>query len=255
MSHDFYAGLAADYDRVIRWEKRLVFERPLFDALWHKYGTHRLLDASCGTGHHLKLFAASGLEVYGSDASDAMVALARQNAEGCVPADRIVQSTWSDLAERLPQTFDAVLCIGNSLPYVVDDHKLGSSLEGLWSRVAPGGFLLVQFKNFEKLRVSGQRFLPLAWSDSPHETVALRMYDFEEDTVLFNVILLKRIDSDWQMQTQATRLKTYAARDIVPLLHALGARTTDVHGSLKFDDYDAHNSDDIVVLATKGETK
>ena len=252
MARDFYAELAADYDRMIRWEGRLKNERPLFETIWERYGVRSVLDASCGTGHHLVLFASMGLAVTGTDASEDMIHLARKTTEkaGLFMEDAIFHSAWADLTDKLPHVFDAVLCIGNSLPYVMGEEELQRSLSGLWSRVRKSGILLIQFKNFEKLYRNRQRMLPLVSRDEPHQSVALRIYDYYRDHIDFNVILLDREADEWKVRHHVTPLKPYRSDEIASPLEEMGA-TVSIHGSLGLEPFDPVVSDDLVVLAQR----
>lgn len=248
----FYDQLAEDYDRIIRWERRLKNEAPLFLRMWQRFGTRSVLDASCGTGHHLNLFAQQELECHGADVSAEMVRLARANTAGTVPPERIVCVPWHEADRAFPRRFDAVLCIGNSLPYVTDRAMLDASLRALWNRVAPAGFLLVQFKNFARLQQRGQRFLPVASADKPRETVALRIYDYVPGHIDFNVVILDREGpgAEWRLRHQATPLQPWMPGDISPTLAPLGASIT-LHASLALDPFDGETSEDIVILARK----
>lgn len=252
MAESFYEKLAADYDRVIRWERRMKVERPLFEALSEKYQWRTVLDTSCGTGHHLILFSQMGLEAWGSDASPEMVELARRNtaAAGLDIARHTFVCKWSELDSCIPTLFDAVLCIGNSLPYVMDIDQLSGSLRGLWSRVAINGVLILQFKNYAKLRATGQRFLPISSSPPPNEMIALRLYDYFPDHIDFNVIMLEREENGWGMRHQVTPLRTYSAEQIQKELEVIGGKVS-VHGSLALDPYNESSSEDVVLVAQK----
>ncbi|MCL5270789.1 MAG: class I SAM-dependent methyltransferase [bacterium] len=270
---DFYRDIAPIYDRMIRWERRLKIEEPLFADLWRRTGARRVLDAACGSGRHLVMFARQGLAAAGADASEGMLALAREQVDALPPAERppLVCATWAALPERVPSVFDAVLCLGNSLPYVTDAAALRASLAGLWSRVGPGGFLLIQFKNFARLRAHGERFLPLSAHVDPApgaasgaESVAVRQFDWHERTVDFNVILLERnrnipVAPDdpaagWTMRYWTTPLATWTADEVAEPLAVLGAKVT-LHGSLKFEPYDETAAEDVVIQARRDVLK
>ena len=126
---------------------------------------------------------------------------------------------------------------------------------GLWSRVAPGGVLIIQFRNFVKMRVRGERFLPLSSLVDPAtgvEYLCLRQYDWREQTVDFNVIMLSRPQRDpaaeWSLRHWTTPLGTYSAGDIVNPLQALGAQVQ-LYGSLGLEPYEELTSDDVVLWA------
>lgn len=240
MAEDFYGEVAAIYDRMIRWERRLQFEEPLFAALWQRSGARTLLDASCGSGRHLPLFVRQGLRVSGADASAAMLELARAQVDALPEAERprLVHAAWAELPEKLGERFDAVLCLGNSLPYVTEPAALRESLRGLWSAVAPGGFLLVQFRNFARMRRLGERFLPLSSLVDPAsgaEYLCLRQYDWHPASVDFLVIMCMRERPDpalpWTLRHWSTPLATYGPADVTGPLEELGAQC-ELYGSL-----------------------
>lgn len=264
MTTDFYADVAADYDRMIRWERRLTVERPQFEALVKRHGIRSALDASCGSGHHLVLLASMGVAVEGSDASAAMIALARETVRkaGLSLDDSLHSLRWDELPAAIPRRFDAVFCIGNSLPYVMDPDDMAASVRGLWSRVADRGILATQYKNFEKLIASRERFLPLSSAryassgeggadPTPRETVALRMYDYHPDRIDFNVVLLDKRGDDWTMRHHVTPLRPYKPGEVAGVLEAEGASVS-LHGSLGLEPFVAAESGDVVILAARG---
>lgn len=254
MEQDFYAEIAPIYDRMIRWRQRLATEGPLFEKLWRRTGVQSVLDASCGSGRHLPLFVAQGRHVAGADASSAMLALAAEQVAALPEAQRppLTLATWDELPEKVAGEFDCVLCLGNSLPYVTEPEVLRASLAGLWRKVAPGGMLLIQFKNFAKMRARGERYLPVSSiSEGGVEYVAVRQYEWHERTVDFNVIMLARAaGEEWSLRTWTTPLATYAAAEVAAPLRELGARV-ELCGSLKLEPYDKASSEDVVIWAKR----
>ncbi len=251
----FDRELAACYDRMIRWERRLALERPLFEALWHRRGARSVLDAACGSGAHLELFVEQGLKAVGADGSPGMLELARQRL-ATLPEERrppLTLATWRELPNKIAARFDAVLCLGNSLPYVTDQGELEASLAGLWSRVAPEGMLVIQYKNFELLRSRGERFLPLSShrEEGRVEMVAVRQYDWREGAVDFLAIILQREapTADWRMRHWTTPLATWPPALVSGVLLGLGARV-ELCGSLALEPFDPAASDDVVLVAT-----
>ena len=252
MSDLFYDNLASDYDRIIRWERRLKVEKPWFQALWDRFNVRSVLDAACGTGRHLTMFLNDGLDAVGSDESAEMIAHAAEvlRQAGHDPAGRLFTAPWTELGEVIDRRFDAVLCIGNSLPYVLDINVFHASLHALWERRTPEGVVVVQFKNFEKLIAEKQRFLPLQATSGPVESLAVRMYDYHPDHIDFNVLMLEKKEGEWTMRHRVTPLKPYHAEDAASCFKALGAQV-EVYGSLAMAPYDRLKSDDVVVLARK----
>lgn len=249
MTDAFYDSLASDYDRIIRWAPRLAAEKPWFEVLWRRHGVRSVLDAACGTGRHLAMFLGDGMDAVGSDASPEMVARAAEvlREAGHDPEGRLFVCPWSALEQTVPRRFDAVLCIGNSLPYVVDLDACHVSLRAMWSRMNPDGVVVVQFKNFEKLCAEKQRFLPLQVTQDPVETLAVRMYDHHPGMIDFNVLLLERHPEGWRLRHRVTPLRPYHAEEIVAFFRAMGGEA-EVYGSLSLTPYERLVSDDVVVI-------
>ena len=96
----------------------------------------RVLDAGCGTGEHVLMAAARGLDATGIDASSRAIALARQKATDRGLGARFLVWDALRLAE-LGEQFDTVL--DNGLFHVFDDASRERYVEQLAGVVRPGG--------------------------------------------------------------------------------------------------------------------
>lgn len=106
--------------------------------------SHRILDVGCGTGRWTRELLASGATYHGIDASDGLLAIARQQYAEC-PRCRfslasIDRFTLSSIHETSP--FDRVLCAG-VLIYLNDD-ELHDALRNLMSAIATGGRIVLR---------------------------------------------------------------------------------------------------------------
>lgn len=101
----------------------------------------RILDVPCGSGRHTLALAARGHRVRGLDISTEAVDHARDAAAA---AGLDVELAVADMRD-LPRdgSFDAALCLGNSLGYL-DFGGLREFLAGLAASVRPGGGLAVE---------------------------------------------------------------------------------------------------------------
>ena len=99
-----------------------------------------VLDAGCGTGEHVLMAAARGLDATGIDASSRAIAIAQQKATDRALNARFVVWDVLRLAER-PERFDTVLDSG--LFHVFDDAARERYVEQLAIVVRPGGRYLM----------------------------------------------------------------------------------------------------------------
>src|SRR5260221_4870888 len=107
-------------------------------------GRKTIVDAGCGTGRHSAALAAAGFEVTGFDASEEMVAVARERAQtleqGCHPYLRVEVGDVRDWAPESP--FDGALCRG-VLNDLVEDDDRQAALDNLARMLRPGGLLVL----------------------------------------------------------------------------------------------------------------
>ena len=158
----FYDGLGQDYDLMVSWEERLAREGDFFARVFDESGARLVLDAACGTGMHAIAFARAGRDCTGADLSPVMVEKARQNARSAGVPVRFEVAGFGELSSRIGGSFDAVTCIGNSLPHLLDDASLRACLADFAGLLKSGGILVIQNRNYDRLLREPQRFMPLA---------------------------------------------------------------------------------------------
>jgi SAM-dependent methyltransferase len=100
----------------------------------------RVLDAGCGTGEHVLMAAARGLDATGVDAAPTAIAAAQRKAADRGLTARFVVWDALKLAE-LEEQFDTVLDSG--LFHVFDDEHRARYVEALGAVVRPGGSYLM----------------------------------------------------------------------------------------------------------------
>lgn len=149
---DEYAALAEDYHWLVP-EGRVEAEAVL-DRHGHRLAAAadpRILDCACGVGADAVAVARRGHRVWGSDGSHAMVAEARKRcAEAGVDLPLAV-CRWQDLPRCFAERFDLVLCLGNSVSHLGAEDMV-AAFRGMAGVLGDGGLLVVNARNWEKLR-------------------------------------------------------------------------------------------------------
>lgn len=134
-----YEDLAEVYDEVYSW-KDYARESARIQALLAHEGVRHgaaLLDVGCGTGSHL-VHLARWFRVTGLDPSPRMLSRARRK----VPRGRFVRGRMQTF--RLPQRFDAILCLFSTIGYVRSSSEMRETLRNLVRHLAPAGVLLLE---------------------------------------------------------------------------------------------------------------
>jgi SAM-dependent methyltransferase len=247
-----YDTLSADYDRFVDWQARLAHELPAFERLFEEQGVRRVLDAACGTGHHAIALARRGYRAAGADLSAQMIAQARRNAaEADAPVEWAVAGL-GELAAAFEGQFDAALCLGNSLPHLLTQEAVAAALADLAALLQPGGLLVVQNRNYDRVWLRRERFMPpTAHRHGDEEIIFFRFMDFHPETMTFNMARLWRTTNGWDFRVDATELRPVFRDELEIALQEAGFRTAGFYGDYGFSPFDAEISADLVAVARR----
>jgi SAM-dependent methyltransferase len=161
-----FDDLTQVYEAMIDWPKRLANEAPFFRQHFERAGVMRVADVACGTGHHAAMFHAWGLDVTGIDLSPQMIERARAHFG---ESDRL---RWRvrpfDEPLKTAHSFDALVCVGNSLALAPDLQAARRVLQHMFDAVRPdGGVVIVHVLNLYKLPDG-----PCVWQKALRTTIA-----------------------------------------------------------------------------------
>ncbi len=249
-----YDALSDDYDRFVNWESRLAYEMPFIERALRQVGARRVLDAACGTGMHAIELARRGYTVVGADLSAPMIERARENASAAGVEVRFVVAGFGKLVDRVGSQFDAVLCLGNSLPHVPSARDLGEALVNFAAVLRPGGLLLIQDRNFDAVLARRERFMgPEAHREGDREWLFIRFYDFNPDGMItFNMVILHRnAEGKWSQKVEATELRPLVYSELSASLAVAGFTGIVCYGDMEGAPFDPDRSPNLVVTARR----
>jgi SAM-dependent methyltransferase len=253
----FYDALAVDYDRFVNWNARLAHELPFLEDLFEVTDVGRVLDTACGTGQHSIALAQRGYEVVGTDLSQAMVRAARANARAAgVDVEFYVAGLGqqSSLAQdsSVAMTFDAALCLGNSLPHMLSPGAIEDALADFSSVLRPGGLLVIQNRNFDRVWAVRERFMgPQSYREPGREWLFVRFYDFHPETVTFNMIRLHRAGADWTQDIESTELRPIFQDELAASLSVTGFQRAEFYGGFDGSPFAPDESGDLLTVARR----
>lgn len=255
-----YDTVSEDYDLFVNWSNRLAFEMPFLEKqLGDDERPVRVLDAACGTGMHAIALAQKGMVVLGADLSSGMVARAHANAETAGVKVRFEVAGFGALEQtfvhQAADRFDAVLCLGNSLPHVQGPVELAATLADFAACLRPGGLLLIQNRNFDAILAERQRWMePQSAREGEAEWNFLRFYDFEPSgTITFNMITLHRPNpqTPWKQIITSAPLYPLVQAEMLDALAGAGFKAVTSYGDMSGATFEPAYSGNLVITATK----
>ena len=251
-SNEFYDRLAKAFDVMTDWRKRLGFEMPFLLHTLDQRKARTILDTACGTGWHAIALAQKGYRAAGCDASPQMIERARANAaEGQVEV-RFEVAGFNRL-DVFRENFDALLCLGNSLPHLLSQEELVRALRQMRGRLYEGGVLILHNLNYD-LRTKKQ---PRFFAANGHaDALVWRFADYGPEYITFHTALFERKAEEenrekasWSVQVNSTLQRPLLEKDLDEALARAGFQEIRHFGGLDGSRFDLEKSGDLVIVA------
>jgi hypothetical protein len=165
-------------------------------------------------------------------------------------------------AAGLPEApFGAALCVGNVLAYAFDEAELDRGLGGVAAALEPGGRLLLQLLNYERLATKAVRHLPVNFRELPEdegdgEIVFLRFFSPSEDGLwdFYPVTLTLRPEADPPIRVRSARRakqRAWRRADLEAALERVGFARVRALGGMSETPYVPDESADLVLIAER----
>lgn len=249
----FYDTFSSDYDRFVSWPGRLALEMPFLTRQLREVGANSVLDAACGTGMHTLALAQAGFQSAGADLSAGMIDRAHENAQAAGLGIPFKVAGFGELAAAFGAvSFDALLCLGNSLPHLLNPQLLSAALADFARTLKPGGLVIIQNRNFDGVMATRQRWMePQSAREGQTEWLFQRFYDFEPNGLLtFNIITLRREASgNWTQSVRSTQLRPLLSAELQTAFREAGFETITSLGDLTGSAFRPESSGNLVIVA------
>lgn len=173
---DFYTAISAYYDAIFPVDAaEMAFVSNLLD------GRKNILDIGCGTGNKTVLLAREGRKITAVDADETMIERARRDNAG--PGITYGVTDMRRIGTAFPAgTFDAALCLGNTLVHLPEPALIETVLRDTATVLDATGLCVIQILNYDRICDNKIRELPVL------ETAVFRFsrhYEWQGSEMLF----------------------------------------------------------------------
>jgi len=186
----FYRSISEYYDLIFPYNPlQLDFVKDRVPDLQKK----RILDVGCGTGNLCINLAPFCKDAIGVDPDKNMLKIARSKVEEGVDNLNFYPHGMTDIKSNYSHV-DAILCLGNTLVHLGSNDEILEFLVQAKKVLKPGGKLLVQIINYDRIFKDSITSLPTIENDS---VKFVRNYEYNVDNhkIEFETILrIKDID-------------------------------------------------------------
>lgn len=189
-----------------------------------------VLDMGCATGGYALALAERGHAVTAADLDGDMVQQLVQESE---KRQLKLKTHTMDLRNigQLTETYDLIYCIGNTLVHLDNLGEVKSFVEDAYDRLKPGGKLVIQSVNYDRILKDKVQKLPDIVRENPPLTF-IRKYHHVEGAIEFigELSLGGEGEGKWTAQT---RLLPILKEDLQGIFEALDFSAINCFGDFK----------------------
>jgi len=250
MTQDRYEGFADRYDLFHgESDDRDSVRAEFFRKLFAQKRVRSVLDCACGTGRDLLLFHSLGLEIYGSDISEAMLAQAQKALARHSLTIPLVKADYRELPQYFDRKFDAVACLSTSILEMPDETNVVLAFKSMSGVLRKGGVLILTQGTTDKQWKQKPRFIPAV---NTKEFSRIFVIDYFERGARYNILDIFHSDETTDFKVWSIDFKQVLLRDDLDrLLKASGFSQIDFFGTYQFKPYNKAESDQLITVATK----
>lgn len=246
----FYDSIAGEYDEIVDGAGRSQAAGSFAAWLAGSHGVGRALDVACGTGLHARALAERGVGVVAADASAAMLREAKAKSVEAGGSIEWLHSPMETVSQAATGPFDAIVCLGNSLPHLLTDAQLQAAIRGFRALLAPAGVAVVQILNYDRILDRRERIVGVTRHG---DTEYVRFYDFLPARIRFNILELKWRDDQCEHTLHQTELRPYRARQLSDAFSDAGFQRPALYGGMALDEFDRSSSEGLLLVAHRAD--
>lgn len=189
----------------------------------------QVLDIGCATGELAFQLAKSGADVTGIDLNEDLL---QQAKAGKVHPNLIFQK--GDMLELQndfqPETFDMVLCFGNTLVHLPSQELISEMLRGVHAVLKPGGIFLLQILNYDYILSEPVTKLPLIETKN---IKFIRFYRFAETSSLIVFQTELHLKKEGEVIFNETPLLALKSSELRELMEHAGFESVELFANFK----------------------
>ena len=198
----------------------------------------KLIDIACGKGRHATYFNSLGLDVVGVDLSPNSIASATKNANATL------QFSVHDMREVYQEnSFDVVTNLFTSFGYFEENTDEQKAINAMASNLKSEGVLIIDFMNVKKV-ISNL-------VASEQKTIDDITFDIRRKMENKHIIKDIHIIEGTIQEHFQEKVKALTLADFSNFISSANLRIIDIFGNYKLEDFNASNSDRLIIIAKK----
>ncbi len=242
----FYENIYTKYEDIFPAGKKQI---NFLNKTFQDYNASTILDVACGTGAYSRAFAKNGYKVIGVDFEEKMIEVAKRKAalENIKDSLNFNQGDMRKIP-NYPNPFDAIVCMGNSLPHLTLNEDIDFFLIGCKKNLRrKQGLLIIQTVNYNRILKYNVKELPTIVNKEKDLTF-IRKYSTRKDGLInFDTVLKVKEGSEVESRVV---LRPLVKKDLEDFLRRNHFKNVKFFGSFDGDPWNENTMATIIVSET-----
>jgi len=133
----------------IDWDNRKKGEKNFFVNLLNRYKCKKVFNSALGDGYDTINLVKAGFNVTSNEIDSTFLEEAEKNAKKHGLELKLTKHDWRELPNKLKNKFDALICLGNSLTYMMTKKDQLTVLKNFKKILEPGGIAVIDTRNYD----------------------------------------------------------------------------------------------------------
>ncbi len=174
-------------------EKRLI---PFIEEVLREHECRKVLDAAAGIGFEAYALSMDGFEVIANEYNPELRKVMREFLRKRVNVE-ITGFNWKDFDKHFDkESFDAVLCLGNSLTYLINEDERKKVVSNFYNILRDGGVLLIDTREYFSNGLPKEKLMGSFYYNDEDFSVLLKSKKGPYRYVLYDEITGKKYEEE-----------------------------------------------------------
>ncbi len=214
-------NLWGDY---IDWEKRRIAENGFLKGTLEKNNCHNIFEAGLWDGCDSIYLLKEGFDVTSNELDLLFTKKAQQNAREANVKLSITSFDWRTLDSHFKkETFDALLCLGNTLTYLFTKVDQMKTLKNFYNILRKNGILIIDERNYQYILDNKKKLLSHGFKFRKNFVYCGELVDVRPVFISKNKVVLEYVHREKNLTVQLT-VYPFKEGEIFGLLKEAGFR-------------------------------
>lgn len=222
----------------IDWDLRRKGENNFFIDILNKYNCKKVFNSAVGDGYDTVNLVEAGFEVTNNEIDSVFLRQAIKNAASQgIRLENILRHDWREIPDKLKNSYDGLICLGNSITYLMNRKDQLVALKNFNKILKPKGIAVIDSRNYDYMLDERKHILKDPINNFRYSGKyyyggsVIKGYPvvIEDDKVVLEYLNLKTKEKAY------LTLYPFRRKELIELMNEAGLKITETYGDFKIN--------------------